>query len=748
MIEVELPNGQILEIETDDPEKAAEAARQYMSRLEGGAAAVGSAARGVVDAAQEEYDALTRPRAAPEAPMSGFPERPQLGTPERQAWEEDQQRQRDEAKDARKVIQQPSASLLGQLGFGGVLGYAGAQMGAQAAAPIAPVPGIGPTAQVVFPMIGGTIGYGTGLYASEIAPRIADWANESGDKFLDPEALREYILGEMGVDLATSAGVSAAFRGASLAGRAAFDFLTGVTGDAKKTVMDIAREFGVKLPQVSASENVASGYNKIIGRFPFVGTPAKVEGAKRLEEVARSAQRLFKRYAPIASIPEVSEYLSTAAREKYEAFHKEAGRLYDNYRDLARQEGDIIPVDPIDQSVENALAKMDRLLSSQSGEPRRAVRDEYAKVIDAFTDVLDETAGKDMISVDTMDALVEMLEGSLRQMKVEGKGSGTLFSAITDVVSGLEQAERSIRAGSPAAQALKDADTFYAKFMSTFETPVGRQFTREEPGAFRARSRMTREQARPKFNQDELYNMVFSTKSADAQRTLRDIVGQDAYKEAVASHVEQALQSAIKDNKVDTQGLRQALGFTSDQRKSNALGAALEAAGVDKQRLNLYLDMLDRLGPVELQDVSTFIARRAALGGMGSALRSFGVGSAVVGGSAAGGAPVLAGMAATLGIRWLTKQMNEPLIEKELRRLRKLGPNSQAARNTAARVMRILIEEALDETEGPRRDVMNTVGQMGRAAKRVGEAAYQGYEDLPPGIKYGVPGAVLGGSGE
>jgi len=619
-------------------------------------------------------------------------------------------------------------------------------MGAAAAAPIAPVPGFGPTAQVVFPMIGGTIGYGTGLYTSEIVPRLAAWAEGSGDKFLDPSDLRQYILEEMGVDLATSAGASAVFRGASLAGRAAFDFLTGVTGDAKNTVMDIAREFGVKLPQVSASSNIASGYNKIIGRFPFIGSPAMKQGSERLEEVADSARRLFRRDAPIASIPEVSEYLSTAAREKYEAFHNEAGRLYDNYRDLARQEGDIIPVDPIDQSVENALAKMDRLLSSQSGEPRRAVRDEYAKVIDAFTDVLDETAGKDMISVDTMDALVEMLEGSLRQMKVEGKGSGTLFSAITDVVSGLEQAERSIRAGSPAAQALKDADTFYAKFMSTFETPVGRQFTREDPGAFRSRSRMTREQARPKFNQDELYNLVFSSKSADAQRTLRDIVGQDAYREAVASHAEQALQSAIKDGRVDTRSLKEALGFTSDQRKANALGAALQASGVDRQRLDLYINMLDRLDPVALQDVSTFVARRAALGGLNSALRSFGIGSAVAGGGAAtGGLPVLG---ITLGLRWLTGSLNKPLIEKELRRLSKLSPNSQAARNTATRVIRIMIEEALDETEGPRRDVMNTVGQMGRAAKRVGEAAYQGYEDLPPGIKYGVPGAVLGGSSE
>ena len=746
MIEVELPNGQILEIETDDPEKAAEAARQYMSRLEGGAAAVGSGARGVFDAAQKEYSALTRPRAAPEAPMSDFPERPPLGTPEREAWEQDQQRQRDEAKEARSVIQQPSASLLGQLGFGGVMGYAGAQIGAAAAAPIAPVPGYGPIAQLVFPMIGGTIGYGTGLYTSEIAPRVAAWATESGDRFLDPSSLRDYILEEMKVDLATSAGASAAFRGASLAGRAAFDFLTGVTGDAKKTVMEIAREFGVKLPQVSASSNIASGYNKIIGRFPFIGSPAMKQGSERLEEVADSAQRLFKRHAPIASIPEVSEYLSTAARGKYEAFHKEAGRLYDNYRDFARQEGDIIPVGPIDQSVENALAKMDRLLSSQSGEPRRAVRDEYAKVIDAFTDVLDETAGKDMISVDTMDALVEMLEGSLRQMKVEGKGSGTLFSAITDVVSGLEQAERSIRAGSPAAQALKDADTFYAKFMSTFETPVGRQFTREDPGAFRSRSRMTREQARPKFNQDELYNLVFSSKSADAQRTLRDIVGQDAYREAVASHVEQAVQSAIKDGRVDTRSLKEALGFTSDQRKANALGAALQASGVDKQRLDLYINMLDRLDPVALQDVSTFVARRAALGGLNSAVRSLGIGSAILGGGAAtGGLPVLG---ITVGLRWLTGSLNNPLIEKELRRLSKLSPNSQAARNTATRVIRIMTEDALDETEGPRRDVMNTVGQMGRAAQRVGEAAYQGYEDLPPGIKYGVPGAVFGGSGE
>lgn len=716
----EHPDGRKFRVKTDDESVARSTVIKALSNPDTAAKAAGEAARGMADAAKSGYDKLTaKETPLVEPPIEGAP---RLGTPEREAWEAEQQRMREERKRGGDYIYDPSNTTFGEYGSGLAMGAIGAKIGGEMARPIAPMPYIGAPAQVLGPMIGGTIGYGYGLYQSEIVPRIAQSMGlmDENVQMRNLDDVRNEILDKMGVDITVQAGLSSLLRSLAAPGRMVYDKLSGLTPEAMKLINDAAQQFGVKLGRVNVATNpLISGYNKVLGRFPFVGTPSKRQGQRLRGEFEDAFRSLYTRNAPILTMPEASSKMVQAANKRYGSFMKQAGKYYDDYRAVAATEGEIVPTNIIEDGVLRAAHKL-RNLELRDEKIPSSLQEAVAKVEAVLSDTLTQTNGRQAITVEELDGIYEFMEAALRNLKVEGKYGGRIKNALSEFGTSLEAAERSIRPDSEAAQALKKADTFYAKFMGLFDQPVAQKFKREDPTAFRSRLSMTKEQARPKFEADEIYGMVFSTKSAEAQRTLRKIVGPAAYKDAVGTHLEKVLSDSIVDGVFKPKLFAEGIGFGGDQAKANALTAAIDAAGIPRQRLELISKIAQKLEASDLQDISTFVQRRAILGGIGAV-----AGAGVVGGGAAGG--TVTAMAIPVLLRWAGGKLNEPVYDQMARRLARYEPGTQTFRNTLTRLVTIGTRDLASETEEERRQAEETVRGAVRGAERLGKEFMQGY---------------------
>ena len=109
------------------------------------------------------------------------------------------------------------------------------------------------------------------------------------------------------------------------------------------------------------------------------------------------------------------------------------------------------------------------------------------------------------------------------------------------------------------------------------------------------------------------------------------IKGQQDYKEMVGVYMESLIEGA-RDKQVrgadfavtDTRALRSALGL--DNKSSDKFIAneeMMKLAGVNLHQFGEILDLADQFFKDGVPDISSFVARRAVIGGLGSALRSF-----------------------------------------------------------------------------------------------------------------------------
>jgi len=132
-------------------------------------------------------------------------------------------------------------------------------------------------------------------------------------------------------------------------------------------------------------------------------------------------------------------------------------------------------------------------------------------------------------------------------------------------------------------------------------------------------------------------------------RDLRELVGKDTFNQGLRLHFDNAMDAALKANpeapfKADA--YRQYLGLESTKSPQyGALREALRGTGIDINDVRRFADITERALATGVPDVSTFVARRAMLGGMGSAVRS---GLPLLSAGAAGGAAGAAGGAASV----------------------------------------------------------------------------------------------------
>ncbi len=602
-----------------------------------------------------------------------------------------------------RSLEELSGGLLTRPAFEMAGGTGGAVLGAGAGG-VAGVAG-GPAAPATVPggaIGGGLIGGGLGTAAGSLLfDSIEDVLRFSG--VIESESPG---VGERSIQALRSGAEDIAFAGgAQIVGKGlgavkpGIGRILGLRSADVDAAVDAAAAAGIPVGAVDVGTHtggrVVRGTARVLGIFPWIGGPFRKSAAEKADVVTTKFGEILDSMAPNATLSsDLGLDMAEAARGSIKEFRDVSSRLYGNFETLAKDAGSIVPtnvgVDDIPSIKEAAQTLVDRtaagkIILEDGTELVGPAADEMGQFIEALTKLPDNLT----------IAQYRQLSTDLRGFIGLAGSNGLDVSRFATLKQSMEGALASIDpnvAGAEVVDALQTANSFYSKGITQFQTPTGQKFGRIDRNIFQPGP------VRPgTINEDEIARVAVNLKSPQAIADLRALVGDDLMGQAARRHFETAWQGSIKSDPAgDLIGFNwkkfgDDVGLTGKGENAGALQEFIKGSGTDLDELKAFVGAASKVQVP--QSVSTFIARRAALGGFSAAL-----GGAVVAGLIPGSA--LGSVAAALSARHVTKIISDPAQLRAMRRA--LSPEVPVAQRRA--LLGRLIEAFDDEPDSEFRD--------------------------------------------
>lgn len=603
IIEVETPNGQVIELDVPEGATAGDV-QNAIAKIVGGHGQAGGEAPPI-----PEPVATTAPPgdfgAAPERPPG-----PRIGI--------------DQAQGLKQFIPREVFTGVGG-GIGAAVGAGGGAVGGSV------VPGPGTVAGgAAGAVAGGALGAAAGGQIFDTIEDVLEFVGvlegprkvtgllpESAEGAAEELKSRmRVVAGDAVEDAVFSAGVGAGLT----AGRIALAKILGVGNQTAKRAAQLARSkgIGVGISDVSTAA-LARGAPKILGRLPFIGTPFRSAAARRAGEAAAAGERILSDFGPHVSLARVGVNAKAAAAREFKAFRTMAGARYTRFRELAAAADvkDIVPSESIikrAQEIADPAGKI--ILKNQKVLKGEAGQQTLFEFIENLKNLPEN------ISVEQFRTLSRQLDGFADAAERAGRGSdfAVIINPIREsmelALNKLDVSRLPEGQGREILDALVDANTFYRTGIVRFQTATAKKFGRVDrrifgPGPQRAGS----------IEADEVVPKLLNVNSPQAIRNFRSVVGETTFKRARAAFLndifERSTTTVGGQRIVDPSAIEAALGLTG--KNAQARRAVLEELSKGSPvRGDDVLDFLEAAKIAfrsEAPDVSTFLARRAAIGG-------------------------------------------------------------------------------------------------------------------------------------
>ncbi len=539
----------------------------------------------------------------------------------------------------------------------------GATAGAFAGAPAGPAGILG----------GGILGAMAGSYGS-------DALVDAQKNLLNVGALQDYripSLDEREQRAKTEALYEAGFgaAGQSLgplvrgAGNAFLDFGLGVGRKEK----DIAREAaaqGVKLgiPEISRYGLVQESAN-ILGRFPIIGESFKMAQAARKGAIDRVSDSLFTRVGPIVSTAKQGINMMAAGKKSFKQFRDRANTLYDialNLADKNKAKFDASEIVALARSTKanklaaqptrygfkdieipgSPIASLSSVKSPAFGPTKkraltlkRSVKGQQEAAKDFMELVSDMGKLDKSQNIRQLDELAGRLDSVINAGKKD-RDSSFMNEALA-LKEAIEVAMRTT-GDVEVGKAFKAADNYFTTNMKkTFETATAKRFERVDKKSFKVGF------AEPgSLEADELYKALISTDSPMRIRNLRRILGPEKsielFKAAQRTKIDEALADGMRNigkDGFDKNAFFKKLGVSNPSSSeaqttlelfkggfkdtAKATREVMRGSKANLTDIKKFGELAERALQQGVPDVSTFIARRATLGGFKSVLKAF-----------------------------------------------------------------------------------------------------------------------------
>lgn len=442
----------------------------------------------------------------------------------------------------------------------------------------------------------------------------------------------------------------------------------GVRGQGARTMRDLARRQGIELSAVDIGGPVAKGFSRVLGIFPFTGSPLRKFRDVKEAQISGRVNQILDEVAPTATLSgEVGVDLLQAAQKSDARFRQISAQMYDRFRDAARglkdAEGNIIPVIPTNQTKDEIARFVEEARLGEVPLVSEEVQVLKGGVPEGFEQFLkDAEALPSHLTYDQWRRLQNQLEGFVDKLtpdpftvKRVAQIKQAMEADLNDIGNGIEVATEQLE----AIRALKqDADTFFSNGIVVFQTPTAARFGRVDKRIFKAGPEKA-----GTLNPDELMKPVFNVDSPQALRDLRGLVGDEAFNRAARAHLDDAVAKSFKVDRrggediaiFDLDEFSKNLGLVKGMKdRSEAVREMLKGTGVELKDLQ---QLVENARVAKISDPATFVTRRVTLGGVAALGAMIGVGGA----GAAGG--VLGAPVSTIALTLLSRHGSRILAD-------------------------------------------------------------------------------------
>lgn len=432
-----------------------------------------------------------------------------------------------------------------------------------------------------------------------------------------------------------------------------------------------SRRLGIPLTVENLSDRSAvAQFRNVIGRFPILGEKFRQADVLAAKQAGKAKGSLIHELSPVVrSVFEMGGDLSRVAKSKTRSMRKIFKKEYTDFFDEAESLGLRVSTKPLRIRAADLVVQFENL-------PHRVRKVKVPRVDPRTGRTIMETIEKrvplkpatEKPVIDFAKQLVDLEESvtptqyqalakELNELLNKARGPQGSHSQMAQAVAlreSLEKGVESLTGGELAdsfSARIKDLNRRFAKFATLRETPTAQAFQRVDRNVFDIG-----EALRPgTSNVEELFSMVMNKArtSPEAMKELHGLVGKKVFRQAVATHIDNAFELGMDQRaktlrvlgrdtqRFDLRQVRRSLGLGNPKSAEHAaLKRALDLAGTDVriEQLDEFFDVAERAFGTDLVDVNAFLARRASIGGLRSGIRAMtGIG-AIAGAAGAGAA--------------------------------------------------------------------------------------------------------------
>lgn len=379
-------------------------------------------------------------------------------------------------------------------------------------------------------------------------------------------------------------------------------------------------------------------YGSVMSRFPFAAGKFRKRAKQAVGELTTAKDNLFMRMGPSWDMAKVGINLDDAYKNEYKVFREEINRQYTKVLDEARDVGAYVNTDAIKEATDNAVTQM-RLGLQAQGIPDNEIVNAL-KSNDVLNRLRKYSGVKRTLSLDELRALDELLDGDMKFAASKGGEAIAQFGKIKDSFQSTRQTIRQLQAppegGKPIKDQLAEVDSRFTSTMTEmFETPVAKKLERTVNKNMFAVGKFTKAGTK---NPDESFKLLWNAKSPKGMEDLHKVVGDKRFGASLRAHVEGVYDRAISNgvdsymagqNKLafDFHGFKAKLGIgdpKSIEYKTMEKALDLSKSGITMKDVTAYTALLENALRNAPDDVNSFIARRATLGGGKAVLGALG----------------------------------------------------------------------------------------------------------------------------
>jgi hypothetical protein len=465
---------------------------------------------------------------------------------------------------------------------------------------------------------------------------------------------------------------------AGLAKRGAARFV-GKLGDEAKNLAFTSRKIGVSLGlEALSSRPNAQRFRRLFGQFPLLGTPLLKSDRKIAGQLVEAKDALLFSVAPYANtIVDAGLDIGRSTWRKTRAIRALFSSRYKQLFEQAAEEGALIPTTNIRKVAKTLVSEIKEGtakkrvtkkiepsgLVDELGSPIGATSEEAEVPIETISDPKIRKWAEENLTklVDTMTPTqFQKLAQDLNSLIAGNLDNPDLLGQAKVLRKALEEDLDQLIGSKELTDSLRLINKNFRSFSRLLDRDTGKKIAKSTRGVKEIVELSEAET-------DDLFRAVFSRQSPQAMRDLSRLMPKTAFRRAVATHIEEAFDLAIREQtqaagflgakgspEFDLGVVRKHLGLGTgrkDTKARKALAAALNesGSGVSIKDWDEWFDVAEaqfRLGKIKVSD---FIARRAQLGGLKSGIRTL-TGASLAAGSGTGAASGATGFIAGGGV--------------------------------------------------------------------------------------------------